>query len=147
MYRLIIRAVKYIRSVGSKTEIVIAKVIPSFVLGYSPVNAQKEKVITKTSKFDNCTVSFFFLANLWLSYSFVCLFVIFFFDKTLFEYCYFSDTADKIEIGERGYYHGKSIIICRWLQKFFFLFTFSRYYKISCCPMLRWVVGGLTPHQ
>ena len=64
MYRLIIRAVKYIRSVGSKTEIVIAKVIPSFVLGYSPVNAQKEKVITKTSKFDNCTVSFFFLTNL-----------------------------------------------------------------------------------
>ena len=112
MYRLIIRAVKYIRSAGSKTEIVIAKVIPSFVLGYSPVNAQKEKVITKTSKFDNCTVSFFFL----LIYDsvtalFVCLF--FFFAKTLFEYCYFSDTADKIEISERGYYHGKSIIICR----------------------------------
>ena len=64
MYRLIIRAVKYIQSVGSKTEIVIAKVIPSFVLGYSPVNAQKEKVITKTSKFDNCIVSFFFLTNL-----------------------------------------------------------------------------------
>ena len=61
MYRLIIRAVKYVRSVGSKTEIVIAKVIPSFVLGYSPLNAQKEKVITKTSKFDNCTASFFFL--------------------------------------------------------------------------------------
>ena len=64
MYRLIIRAVKYIRSAGSKTEIVIAKVIPSFVLGHSPVNAQKEKVITKTSKFDNCAVSFFFLTNL-----------------------------------------------------------------------------------
>ena len=44
------------------------KIIPSFVLGYSPVNAQKEKVITKTSKFDNCTFSFFFLTNL-----FVCL--------------------------------------------------------------------------
>ena len=146
MYRLIIRAVKYVRSVGSKTEIVIAKVIPSFVLGYSPVNTQKEKVITKTSKFDNCTVSFFFsLIYDSVTALFVCL--LFFFDKTLFEYCYFSDTADKIEIGERGYYHGKSIIICRWLQKFFFLFTFSRYYKISCCPMLRWVVGGLTPHQ
>ena len=112
MYRLIIRAVKYIRSAGSKTEIVIAKIIPSFVLGYSPVNAQKEKVITKTSKFDNCTVSFFFFLLIYDSVAalFVCYF---FFDKTLFEYCYFSDTADKIEIGERGYYHGKSIIICR----------------------------------
>ena len=44
----------------------------------------------------------------------LCLFVCyFFFAKTLFEYCYFSDTADKIEISERGYYHGKSIIVCR----------------------------------
>ena len=115
MYRLIIRAVKYIRSAGSKTEIVIAKIIPSFVLGYSPVNAQKEKVITKTSKFDNCTVSFFFFLLIYDSVTalFVCYF---FFDKTLFEVeqnCYFSDTANKIEIGERGYYHGKSIIICR----------------------------------
>ena len=77
MYRLIIRAVKYTRSAGSKTEIVIAKVIPSFVLGYSPVNAQKEKVITKTSKFDNCTVSFFF-SYLFMTQLQLCLFVIFF---------------------------------------------------------------------
>ena len=75
MYRLIIRAVKYVRSVGSKKEIVIAKVIPSFVLGYSPVNAQKEKVITKTSKFLITVLSLFFSLLIYDSVTalFVCL--------------------------------------------------------------------------
>ena len=37
-----------------------------------------------------------------------------FFNKTLFENFYFSDTADKLEIAKRGSSEeGKSIIICR----------------------------------